>query len=86
MRKFNAGTSTTFLVLQRQTDLVSQRGRELQAQTDLNKAEVEIDRVSGAIFVRNGFNVGTAATAPPPQTSLPARASPPPVPVISPLP
>jgi outer membrane protein TolC len=86
MRKFNAGTSTTFLVLQRQTDLVSQRGRELQAQTDLNKAEVEIERVTGAIFTRNGFNVGTTGVAPPPQTSLPARATPPPAPVISPLP
>ena len=86
LRKFRAGTSTTFLVLQRQTELANQRGRELQAQTDLNKAEVGIDRVTGGIFAKNGFNVGTAGTAPAPATTLPARATPPPAPVLSPLP
>ncbi|HXG83975.1 MAG TPA: TolC family protein, partial [Pyrinomonadaceae bacterium] len=37
-RQFRAGTTTVFLVLQRQNELVAARGRELQAQTDLNKA------------------------------------------------
>ncbi len=46
-RKFQAGTSTLFLVLQRQTDLVSARGRELQTQTDLNKAIAELQRAMG---------------------------------------
>lgn len=46
-RKFQAGTSTVFLVLQRQTDLVSARGRELQTQTDLNKAIAELQRAMG---------------------------------------
>ena len=46
-RKFQAGMSTVFLVLQRQTDLVTARGRELQAQTDLNKAIAELHRAMG---------------------------------------
>ncbi|HEX8185891.1 MAG TPA: TolC family protein, partial [Blastocatellia bacterium] len=37
-RRFEGGLSTVFLVLQRQTELVAARGRELQAQTDLNRA------------------------------------------------
>ena len=50
VRKYRAGTSTTFLVLQRQLNLANDRGRELQAQTDLNKALVELDRVQGGLF------------------------------------
>lgn len=46
-RKFRAGMSTVFLVLQRQTDLVSARGRELQTQTDLNKAISDLQRAMG---------------------------------------
>lgn len=46
-RKFQAGASTVYMVLQRQTDLVSARGRELQAQTDLNKAIADFRRATG---------------------------------------
>jgi outer membrane protein TolC len=46
-RKFQSGMSTVFLVLQRQTDLVTARGRELQTQTDLNKAIAELQRAMG---------------------------------------
>jgi HAE1 family hydrophobic/amphiphilic exporter-1 len=56
-RRFAAGTSTTFLVLQRQLDVANQEGRELQAQTDLDKAIVELTRVSGSIFAQNGIDV-----------------------------
>jgi HAE1 family hydrophobic/amphiphilic exporter-1 len=66
-RRFAAGESTTFLVLQRQLDLANQRGRELQAQTDLEKAVVELDRVSGNIFSRYNVDVaklGTGVTSP----------------------
>jgi HAE1 family hydrophobic/amphiphilic exporter-1 len=52
-RRFSIGTSTTFLVLQRQLDVANDRGRELQAQTDLNKAVVELSRVTGSIFSQN---------------------------------
>jgi HAE1 family hydrophobic/amphiphilic exporter-1 len=49
-RKFQAGMSTVFLVLQRQTDLVMARGRELETQTDLNKAIAEFQRATGNTF------------------------------------
>jgi len=42
--------STVFLVLQRQTDLVTARGRELEMQTDLNKAIAEFQRATGNTF------------------------------------
>ncbi len=59
-RRFAAGTSTTFLVLQRQLDLANNQGRELQAQTDLNKAVVELQRVTGQIISQNGFDLEKA--------------------------
>ena len=49
-RRFNVGSSTTFLVLQRQLEVADNRGRELQAQTDLNNAVVELNRVGGTVF------------------------------------
>ncbi len=75
-RRFQAGTSTTFLVLQRQLDVANQQGRELQAQTDLDKAIVELNRVSGGIFAQNGIDTtalgGTAlGAASPTQSVLP---------------
>jgi HAE1 family hydrophobic/amphiphilic exporter-1 len=83
-RRFAAGTSTTFLVLQRQLDVANQEGRELQAQTDLDKAIVELDRVSGGIFANNGVDLttvggltenaaGSTSVLPPP-TTVPAPA------------
>ncbi len=46
-RKLDAGQSTVFLVLERQTALTEARGRELQAQTDLNKAIADLQRATG---------------------------------------
>jgi outer membrane protein TolC len=57
LRKFHAGTSTTYFVLQRQVTLANERGRELQAQSDVQKALVEISRVTGDILSDNGVNV-----------------------------
>jgi HAE1 family hydrophobic/amphiphilic exporter-1 len=62
-RRFKAGQSTTFLVLQRQINVATQRGAELQAQTDLQKALVEIDRVSGSILAHNQVNLDTLGAA-----------------------
>ncbi|HEY5425928.1 MAG TPA: TolC family protein [Candidatus Tumulicola sp.] len=62
LRKFHNGASTTFLVLQRQVELNQNRGRELLAQTDLNKAVVEIERVEGSILTKNGVNLQTMGT------------------------
>jgi HAE1 family hydrophobic/amphiphilic exporter-1 len=49
-RKFKAGMSTVYLVLQRQTELVVSRGNELKAQTDLNKAIADFQRAIGNTF------------------------------------
>jgi HAE1 family hydrophobic/amphiphilic exporter-1 len=59
VRKYHNGASTTFLVLQRQVELEQNRGRELLAQTDLNKAIVEIQRVEGTILTQNDVNLQT---------------------------
>jgi outer membrane protein TolC len=59
VRKYHNGMSTTFLVLQRQVELNQNRGRELLAQTDLDKAVVEIERVEGTILTNNNVNLQT---------------------------
>jgi HAE1 family hydrophobic/amphiphilic exporter-1 len=59
LRKFHNGMSTTFLVLQRQVELEQSRGLELRAQTDLNRAVVELQRVEGTILTTNGVNLQT---------------------------
>ena len=53
-RKLDAGQSTTFLVLERQTALTEARGLELKAQTDLNKAIADLQRATG-----NALNVNS---------------------------
>lgn len=58
-RQFAAGTTTTFLVLQRQTDLLAARSRELQAQTDLNRAISEFQRSTGTTLSVNNISVST---------------------------
>jgi outer membrane protein TolC len=64
LRKFHVGQSTTFLVLQREVTLADQRSRELQAQSDVQKALVEIDRVSGAILKNNNVDVNSLGVGP----------------------
>ncbi|MEJ7860419.1 MAG: TolC family protein [Pyrinomonadaceae bacterium] len=56
-RQFRAGTGTVFLVLQRQNELVAARGRELQAQTDLNKAISQFRRATGATLSANSVEI-----------------------------
>ena len=46
-RKLDAGQSTVFLVLERQTNLTEARALELKAQTDLNKAIADLQRATG---------------------------------------
>ena len=43
-RQFQAGTSTVFLVLQRQSDLIVARTREARARADLGEASANLDR------------------------------------------
>jgi len=45
-RQFQAGTSTVFLVLQRQTDFIGARSREVRARTDLGEAVANLDRAT----------------------------------------
>ena len=53
-RQFQAGTSTVFLVLQRQTDLISARTREARARADLGEAAANLDRATArTLTVRN---------------------------------
>lgn len=58
-RQFRAGTTTFFLVSQRQTELVAARGRELQAQTDLNRAISEFQRAIGSTLEANHVTVSS---------------------------
>jgi HAE1 family hydrophobic/amphiphilic exporter-1 len=45
-RQFQAGTSTVFLVLQRQTDFIGARSREARARTDFGEAVANLDRAT----------------------------------------
>ena len=62
VRQFHAGASTTFLVLQREVEMAQARGAELQAQTSLNKAVVELQRVEGTILSANNVQVDNLGT------------------------
>jgi HAE1 family hydrophobic/amphiphilic exporter-1 len=56
-RKFDAGQSTLFLVLERQTSLTTARGNELRSQTELNKAIAELQRATGNALEANRVEV-----------------------------
>ena len=56
-RKLDAGQSTVFLVLDRQTTLTTARGNELRAQTDLNKAIADLQRATGNALTVNSITV-----------------------------
>jgi len=45
-RQFQAGTSTVFLVLQRQTDFIGARSREVRARADFEEAAANLDRAT----------------------------------------
>jgi HAE1 family hydrophobic/amphiphilic exporter-1 len=56
-RKLDAGQSTVFLVLERQTAFTAARGNELRAQTELNKATAELQRAMGSSLAVNSVIV-----------------------------
>jgi HAE1 family hydrophobic/amphiphilic exporter-1 len=56
-RKFDAGQSTFFLVLERQNAFATARGNELRAQTELNKAVAELQRATGNALEANQVQV-----------------------------
>jgi len=56
-RRLDAGQSTVFLVLERQTALTTARGNELRAQTDLNKSIADLQRATGNALTVNSVVV-----------------------------
>ena len=56
-RRFDAGLSTVFLVLERQTALVTAQAQELRARTDLNQAIAFLDRAVGGTLERHGVKL-----------------------------
>jgi HAE1 family hydrophobic/amphiphilic exporter-1 len=54
-RKLDAGQSTVFLVLERQTALTNARGSEIRAQTELNKAVADLQRATGNALRANNI-------------------------------
>jgi HAE1 family hydrophobic/amphiphilic exporter-1 len=56
-RRFDSGLSTVFLVLQRQTALVTAQGQELRARADLNQAVAVFDRSIGATLTQHGVSL-----------------------------
>jgi outer membrane protein len=61
-RRFQAGLSTTFLVLDRQNVLREAQGRELKAQTDYEKALSELQRVMGTTLTSANVDLTLPAT------------------------
>ncbi|QQS48199.1 MAG: TolC family protein [Acidobacteriota bacterium] len=57
VRKFEAGQSTNFFVLDRQNALSSARGRELRALTDYTKAVAELQRAMSTLLSSNNVEV-----------------------------
>jgi HAE1 family hydrophobic/amphiphilic exporter-1 len=58
-RRFESGLSTVFLVLERQTALVTAQAQELRSQADLNQAAALLDRATGGTLVRHQVQVAS---------------------------
>ena len=56
-RQFQAGTSTVFLVLQRQTDLINSRNRELRAHVEFAVALANVDRATARTIEARGIKL-----------------------------
>jgi HAE1 family hydrophobic/amphiphilic exporter-1 len=56
-RQFQAGTSSVFLVLQRQTDLIVARNREVRARADFAEALANLDRAMAATIEVRGIKL-----------------------------
>jgi len=56
-RRFEAGLSTVFLVLQRQTALVTAQAQELRARADWNQAIALLDRATGTTLEQYGVSL-----------------------------
>jgi len=58
-RKFDAGQSTNYFVLDRQNALSSARGRELKALTDYTQAQVELQRAMSTTLASNNVAIAS---------------------------
>jgi outer membrane protein TolC len=56
-RQFQAGTSSVFLVLQRQTDLIAARSREIRAKADMGNAVADLDRATARTLISHRIDV-----------------------------
>jgi outer membrane protein TolC len=54
-RQFQSGTSTVFLVLQRQTDLIASRTREVRAKAEVAEASAGVGRATGSTLDVRGI-------------------------------
>ncbi len=62
-KKFQAGLSTTFLVLTRQNELSQAQGDELRALADFNKAVAQLQKVIATTLTSNSIDVKAATPA-----------------------
>jgi HAE1 family hydrophobic/amphiphilic exporter-1 len=59
-RQFRAGTSSVFLVLQRQTDLIAARSRNIRAKADLGEAVAALDRATAHTLIAENIEVASS--------------------------
>ncbi len=57
VRQFQEGTSTVFLVLQRQTTMITARNGELRAQTDVSKAIADFERATARTLTARNIQI-----------------------------
>jgi outer membrane protein len=56
-RKFDAGTSTVFLVLQRQAGMITARSQDARSETELRRAHAQMRRTTGQILTAHRIAV-----------------------------
>ena len=56
-RQFRAGTSTLFLVQQRQTTMIAARSQERRAESDLGEAVATFERSTGSILRQHNIQL-----------------------------
>ena len=56
-RQFRAGTSTLFLVQQRQTTMIAARSQERRAESDLGQAIAAFELSTGSILRQHNINL-----------------------------
>ena len=71
-RRFDSGLSTVFLVLERQTALVSAQARELRARADVNQAVALLERAMGGTLDRHLVKIAPDTTVTAPTATAPA--------------